>query len=302
MNLSIRQKLLGAFGVDLLLMLLLGGFALVNMSLMARTAEQVERYTIPSIQNVGRIHDHVNRYRTLQLEFMVHTNGADKDRLERLMGQVEGQVADLVDKQRQLIHSSGEKIRSLQELDDALDSFEALWHTYVEANHQRFLPAVRRSNTGSVQPAWSRLYPIHRQLTVSVERLAQLDEESTREAMEVVGDTHRRSSGFIVGDTAVSLIVSATVGLLLAGTLAQRIRHLSRATRQVAAGELDQHVAISGGDELSHLASNFNDMVDSLHRQHLTLEERNEALEKSLEKQRRLTQDLVERTRAEAEA
>ncbi|MEO1082611.1 MAG: histidine kinase dimerization/phospho-acceptor domain-containing protein [Acidobacteriota bacterium] len=301
-RLSIRQQLLGAFGIDLILMGLLGGLALVNMSLMAGKADQVQRYSIPSLQNVGRIHDQVERYRTLQLEFMVHRNRADRDRLVHMMGEVESSVADGLERQRRLIADDELRTHTLQEVDDALDAFDSLWATYVRANRTQFLPAVRRSSGGSVQPAWSRLNPLVNELFDAVERLAQLDEESTRDAMAVVSGTHRSSRLFILGDTAVSLLLSACVGLLLAARLAGRIGDLSRATRRVADGDLDQHVPISGGDELSQLAVHFNDMVASLRHQHQTLEQRNDELEASLEEQRRLTEDLVRREQAEAAA
>lgn len=301
-RLSIRQQLLAAFGVDLLLMFLLGGFALASMSLMAGKAEQVQRYSIPSMQNVGRLSNEVDRYRTLQLEFMVHRNVADRDRLVHLMGDVESSITSILGHQRQLIADDDLRTSSLQEVVDALDAFDGLWSTYVAANRTKFLPAVRRSQTGSVQPAWSRLNPLYDELTTSVDRLADLDEESTRDAMVMVSGTHRTSRLFILGDTAISLIVSACVGLLMAAALARRIQSLSQATRRVASGDLDEHVPVSGGDELSHLATHFNEMVASLRHQRQALEERNGALQASLEEQRRLTEDLVRRKEAEAAA
>ncbi|MEM1177333.1 MAG: ATP-binding protein [Acidobacteriota bacterium] len=301
-RLTIRQQLLGAFSVDLVLMMLLGGLALANMSLMARKADQVQRYSIPSMQNVGKIHDQVERYRTLQLEFMVHRNRADRDRLEHLMGQVEASLGADLREQRRLVADDSLRIQALQDVGDALDAFETLWTTYVAANHGQFLPAIRRSNTGSVQPAWSRLNPLFDELLDAVERLSQIDEESTRDAMAVVSETHRSSRLFILGDTALSLLISASVGLILAATLGRRIRRLRHATRRVADGDLDQSVPVFGVDELSQLADHFNNMVASLRHQRQALEERAAELQDSLEEQRRLTEDLVKRKQAEAAA
>ncbi|MEM8933323.1 MAG: ATP-binding protein, partial [Acidobacteriota bacterium] len=116
---------------------------------------------------------------------------------------------------------------------------------------------------------------------------------------------------FVLADTGVSLAVSAAVGLFLAATLSRRIRRLTSATRRVASGDLDARVEDPRDDELAHLAEHFDHMVGSLREQREALEQRHAQLRSSLDEQRRLTEDLIqrkaseelaERARAEAEA
>jgi hypothetical protein len=66
-KLSIRTKLLAALGVDLLLMLVLGSFALHQMSIMNQKADFVVNQTILSIDLVNAMNDIILNYRTRQM-------------------------------------------------------------------------------------------------------------------------------------------------------------------------------------------------------------------------------------------
>ncbi len=297
-HMSIRRQLLGAFAADLLLMMLLGAFALTQMEIVRDKADEVTARSLPSIRNVDRIQTLVARYRRLQLEFALYSNRGDRARTERDLVQTEVDMGECLEVQMPLLASPAERL--------AFDRFRTEWREYLAATHGKFLPAIRRGNTGTVQPALSRLNPKHRQLTNATERLNELAEISTEEAMTVLRNTQVTSRRFIVADTAFSVALSAFIGLALAADLSRRIRHLTSATRRVAAGDLTPGTGPlelpTMHDEIGFLAENFEQMVDSLRRQRETLERRNRELGESLDEQRRLTADLVRREAAEQAA
>jgi nitrogen fixation/metabolism regulation signal transduction histidine kinase len=72
-------------------------------------------------------------------------------------------------------------------------------------------------------------------------------------------------SSFLVVVGGVVLVVTLT-GILLARRLTRRIEVLVTGTREVAAGNLEARVDLSGRDELGELASAFNSMVEELER------------------------------------
>lgn len=319
-HLSIRQKLLGAFAVDLALMVGLGLFAFFQMSSMARQASQVEHRTLPALRGVDTMRSLVTRYRSHQLEYLILSNDADRARLEGVMQTLEQRMHQAVSEQVPLLGSSDEEV--------AWRDFVAAWDRYQDANRSRYLPAVRRSNSGTVQPALSRLNPLYRDLQDAANRLADLADRQASEAAGAVQKRFRESLLFMIGDTALSLVISAAVGLALASTLSRRISALRGVSRRVAQGDLDTRDDLADvlrdarrrvqepgsksdtdggstapyGDELSDLARQFDLMVHSLRRQRQALEERNRALEESLEVQEGLTRDLVERREAEEAA
>jgi signal transduction histidine kinase len=64
--------------------------------------------------------------------------------------------------------------------------------------------------------------------------------------------------------TAIALLLSAGVGLLLSGAIARPVRRLTQAAGAVARGHFDQEVPVRSHDELGHLSRAFNDMTARL--------------------------------------
>ena len=95
MKLSIRTKLLAALGVDLLLMLVLGSFALHQMSIMNQKADFVVNQTILSIDLVNAMNDIILNYRTRQMEYILNAAPADKQRIEKELLDLEQRMDDM---------------------------------------------------------------------------------------------------------------------------------------------------------------------------------------------------------------
>jgi signal transduction histidine kinase len=294
MRFSLRTKLLAAFAIDLLLMMALGAFANYQMARMNEKAAFVEQITIPSLDLSDKINAAITRYRSLQLEYIINNSRADKDRIEADMSQQEALMAAYFNKFEALISSDQER--------QTLDEVRWAWQDFVDATRNRFLPASRLNNTGTVQPAFNRLNPLYDELTSAAEQLIRESQSQATAALGVVGSSFQMGRTFILGDTIATLVLSATIGLVLSARIAARIGRLTGATREVAAGDLARKVPVVGNDELSDLARDFNAMVDSLREQRELLEQRNHELQTSLQRQQQLTDDLVRGKAAEAEA
>lgn len=64
--------------------------------------------------------------------------------------------------------------------------------------------------------------------------------------------------------TAIALLLSGGLGFLLSGAIANPLHRLTAAAGAVAAGQLDQQVAVGSQDELGRLSRAFNDMTARL--------------------------------------
>ena len=64
--------------------------------------------------------------------------------------------------------------------------------------------------------------------------------------------------------TAIALLLSGVVGLLLSQAIARPLRRLTAAAGAVARGQFDQQVPVRSRDELGHLSRAFNDMTARL--------------------------------------
>jgi signal transduction histidine kinase len=291
---SIRRKLLVAFGLNLLLILALGTFALTQMGVMNMKADFVTGHTIPSLGTADKISATITKYRTLQLEFLINTSSADKQRIE--------QELIVTETEMQTHFNAYDPLTTTDVEQQALDKVRNGWAAFTEASKTKFLPAVRESNTGSVQPAFSRLNPLYQDLVAASQELTLQSQLQATQALTVVEQTYQRSRLFILANTGLAIAFSSIVGFTLASTIANRVRHLTDATVAVSEGDLVRSVEVRGSDELATLATNFNTMVVRLRTQRSLLEQRNTELRTSLSRQEQLTTDLVVRKEAEEAA
>jgi len=92
-----------------------------------------------------------------------------------------------------------------------------------------------------------------------------------------------------------ALAVATVLGIYTAQLIAQPLKRLSQSSEAMAAGALDQNVALSNVQELNVLARSFNRMTQELHGSFAKLEQTNEQLEQRVEER---TVDLKETLQA----
>lgn len=294
MQRSIKQQLLTAFAIHLVLMLVLGVFAVAQMRTMNEKASLVEHQTIPLLDTISSVEAVISQYRALQLEFLINTSSADQDRLLAEMQRLEAEMQTLFRTYDELLEDSAEP--------DAFAQVQSAWLAFSEANHTRFIPLARQGNTGTVQPVFNRLNPLYHELIQASQSLNQANHRQASEALGVVQSSYHSSQYVLLICTALALTIAGMVGFGFANRIAKRIRRLTQATQDVAHGLLDLRIYDNNSDEIGSLARHFNQMTASLSEQRVALEQRHSELQYSLERQQQLTDDLIRGKQAEEQA
>jgi len=95
-----------------------------------------------------------------------------------------------------------------------------------------------------------------------------------RSVVDAVAMTAKKAEAEAIAYEHIVTGVAALLGLLLAGIMTQAlltpIRKLRRASLAVKGGDLQQHVDVSGNDELADLSETFNGMVEQLQQKQKT--------------------------------
>ena len=86
-------------------------------------------------------------------------------------------------------------------------------------------------------------------------------------------------------------LLGAGLGYWMAERIADPINRLSHATRRIARGDLNAHIAVASADELGRLVEDFNRMADDLKRQRRELE-RTQRLEAWADMARQVAHDI----------
>jgi signal transduction histidine kinase len=80
---------------------------------------------------------------------------------------------------------------------------------------------------------------------------------------EIARERDQLSRGMLVGAVFV-ILVAAALGASIAGRISDPVARLTRATRQIARGDLDVRIVVDSADELKRLVDDFNSMAATL--------------------------------------
>lgn len=88
-------------------------------------------------------------------------------------------------------------------------------------------------------------------------------------ARDVAGreNLRKRSQSVIFRTAMATIALGLVIGLLFSRSLLRRVEEVNKTVRAIRGGDLTQRIALSGGgDELDHLATNLNSMLDQIER------------------------------------
>jgi rsbT co-antagonist protein RsbR len=246
---SIRFKLIGAFTFSSLLMLVLGGFALWQLSTISRSADNLANQALPIVETTADIQDTVVAYRLAQNrlvgQFIMQRNRAELQEQEARMDKLISQL------------------RSLEPdaaTSTSLTTFARQWRAFTNrVNNELRDTRINRA-------ALDALEDDYRALLNAGEALRRASRQQTADARTGVVQAYDTARSVTIALLAIAVMFSAVVGFSMALDLADDLRSLTTATEQIAAGDLSRPLSVTGDDELGRLADAFRHMTESLSR------------------------------------
>jgi methyl-accepting chemotaxis protein len=254
---SVSLKLLSAFGVLILLSLILGLFSLRQMAGLKRDAHEVAFRIAPSVQLTTAMNVDISGVRRSELANILSSDEAAHSKYEGLVGKYN---ADL--------HQHAAAYQALMRQDEEramLDDFNAEWAKYMAADKQ----VLALSRAGQHEAAAQLVQGSTReQFGKSEAALRKLVEFNLQQAKTAAasGDAIYFSSKLWTGLVlAMCLAIGGLLGFgishLIAAPLRQASRQISRAEQD---RDLTVHLSDTAKDEVGEIARSFNSFTQSL--------------------------------------
>jgi serine phosphatase RsbU (regulator of sigma subunit)/CHASE3 domain sensor protein len=263
-KLSLRWKIVGGFGLLLVLIGLLGYVTLSLFSSLRQVQRRVFNDAVPGVVAVDEI---VRSYTAQSAAVRGFLLLPSDQLLEQYRAEVEN-VEDVLEESRDLF-TSRQEIDVLDELTQAGEDFQA-------SVDQNVVPLAERGKRSLAQAHFSQQgAPLILEIEDLGRDLRNLQREVVRGAEE---DLQTRSNQARI--TLVAVIIGALgVGLLLTILLPRRLSsslsELVEAARAIGRGDFDQKIDIRSGDEVEELGHRFTEMQGALKRlQQLALQDR----------------------------
>jgi len=112
------------------------------------------------------------------------------------------------------------------------------------------------------------VYPFFNRIREACVKLRNLNEETMYAASVQAGRVARQAIWSTVFVSAAALIIAFIFSLWLAERIVRPLRRFMEASRKISSGEYSVQVPVGAGDELGHLAGEFNQMAAQLAHYH----------------------------------
>lgn len=252
MNISRRSAL--GFGLIGLIVLLLGVFALRQMTMIRDEAAKVSNQWLPSITALGELNQHTLRLRIHTLRLLI-----DRSRLEAnraVVSKFRSELKPLEDAYAKTIFMSEEK---------------ALFDGYVNAR-QRFdgvLDEVQRLESSgqleaAVEVVGSQLNETASAMSEAVRELVRFNDTQAQLSARSAQDYFTQARAWMIAMLVVAGLLTWLLAWLFTRSIVQPLGQAVRVAEVVAGGDLSQSIEIAGSDEPARLLMSLKAMQGSL--------------------------------------
>jgi len=253
---SIRAKLLAALTLNLVLMIVLGTFAILQVASLNEKTAFIGNDVVRSLRVISETQEALATYQGFQAEHLANADSEGRTHLEQEIADIEHEMDSLFEKYSALSLTVEERA--------LFDHVRATWPGFVTRTQQDLLPASRTDNLTEARQVFAELDGVFEDMNTSVKKLETLHETQAAEAVQAAQATSELSRSLILAITLLALIVAAGLGFLISSTIARNIGRLTMATAAVTAGDLEHTADVRSRDELGALATAFNQMTSSL--------------------------------------
>jgi len=255
-NLNIAPRASLGFGLVALLVLVLGGFSLLQMAEMNKQSEQVNENWLPSILSLGEMSQDILRLRALTLRLMLNSdesmtrqNLASVEELRSLLGKAQGTYEKLI--------SSAEEKSAYGRFKQAESSYLQEQSKIVEAIRQNDLDAALAIANGPLNGHADSMA----KALVELSEINRVGAGAAADSAEAVFTSARM---WVILMIALALGLTVILALLLTRSIVSPLSEAVRVAEVVASGNLTQSIDVQGADEPARLLSALKSMQQSL--------------------------------------
>ncbi|MBT0664727.1 MCP four helix bundle domain-containing protein [Geobacter pelophilus] len=258
-NLKVSTKLITMVSVVLVLMAIMGGMALQQLSKVNASMEELGANVIPSIKQLAKINEAVGSFRRAEFQHILSTEKADMDKYEKRMTETIVNLNKMFKEYEPLISYPGEK--------ELYGEFKKNWDAFL-IEHEKLLDLSRQNKTAEAM-AFLRGNS-QKTFFAAQEALGKdmvLNEKGGDDAFKKGKAVYSNARSIVLGSIAVALLIGIGLALLVTRIITAQLGgepvYVAELMAKIATGDLTEEVKIKDNDTTSMLYAVAN-MVTNL--------------------------------------
>ncbi|WP_203076487.1 methyl-accepting chemotaxis protein [Falsiroseomonas ponticola] len=247
-DLSIRRRLIGTFGLLLVLTVLLGAVALNRMGAVREVAVDLETNTMPSVRGLGSLNVVAGDHRFNLALHVVKTTEAEMRRVEGRMEMWEARFAQVLTAYEPLANSAAER--------QLIGSMRRAWDGYVLAARETLAPSRAMQKEQAAQLLEDRAILAYRTLREELDKLVQLNIDDSARSGREAAEAFSQTWTLVLGLVALSVLLGGGLAFIILRGVDRDIASVISPMQAMAGGNLSVVVpAIAPRTEIGRIAT-----------------------------------------------
>ncbi|WJN57182.1 methyl-accepting chemotaxis protein [Pseudomonas sp. SO81] len=255
-NLKIAPRAGLGFASLALLMLLLGGFSLLQMGQMQRQSAEVNDNRLPSIQALNEMSQSILRIRALTLRLLINRDPQSLSQNEQRLQGLKSELGAAQQRYEKLIGSEQERA-AYQVFEKAQGNYLAEQEKIMAHSRQEQLDealAVANGPLGQHADAMAK----------ALSELTQMSQQGAQKAADASDAAYGSAVRMVLGMLLVAALVTLVLAVLLTRSIVRPLAQAVEVAEVVASGDLSRDFSIEGRDEPAQLLEALKRMQRSL--------------------------------------
>lgn len=255
-NLKIASRATLNFTVVALLVLVLGVFALVQMSKMREASEEVDQNWLPSIVALSHVNQNILRLRTESVRLLLKNEASLQSKYYARIDSLRQELANAQSAYARINSSPEEKV-VYERVARAIDAYLKEQDKVIELNRRGALDEAQGIVTGSMAATGDELSSI-------IDKLVSINDTGAKEATlrsEAVFDWALLGAIVVI---VLALLATLVLALLFTRSIVIPLSEAVRVAEVVASGNLTHDIQVLGQDEPASLLRALKTMQQRL--------------------------------------
>ncbi|HWK25434.1 MAG TPA: methyl-accepting chemotaxis protein, partial [Solirubrobacter sp.] len=248
---SVRTKLFGAFGVVIVLMVVLGLVAISKLGAVNGRAQYLGKNSVPSAGLTATVRSASGNYRRVENRLIFATakeRAGFFDELETYKAKVDKQFSDFEGK------ASDARDQRLYE------QAKADWAKYIAAS-ATFPELIRNDRIDAAKQLLTRTQDPFNALNTSSQAWTDYNVKLGDAALKSAAETYGSARTIVLLLLVVAAALGAGLALLIARAITSGVGQMLKAAEGIAEGDVEQDVDIRSKDELGETGAAFGRMI-----------------------------------------
>jgi methyl-accepting chemotaxis protein len=257
-NLSIRIKIMLGFSAVVIILVLLGLFSIAQLNNVNKVTQDITKHWIPSLNYASAIDKSFTLFRVKEYRYMLVFSKDDADKMVKEMESLKVEISQEIEDYKKIIVTEEGKRE--------FTSFQQDYLSYL-AENSKIISLQQSGKTEEAKAALSgKSLDYYYSVANKLNKLVKMSITGSDAASTNVVATYNNSLLMIIIIIVISLILSVTVALYIAGIISGGIKKLQIAAQKFEIGDMNIQLDIDSKDEIGKLADAFKSLANTMNK------------------------------------